>query len=44
MVSVVPIHFFQSSLAQEAFPCGFDGDLGGYLFLKTSMCRYFKKK
>ena len=35
--------FFQSSPAHKTFPCGFDGDLGCYVFLKTSMCTFPKK-
>ena len=44
MVSFFPFHFFQYSPAQKTFPCGFEGDLGCYVFLKTSMCKYSKKK
>ena len=41
MVSFGPLHFFQSSPAHRTFPCGFDGELGCYVFLKTSMCKSF---
>ena len=34
MVSFGPFHFFQSSPVHKCFPCGFDGDLGCYVFLK----------
>ena len=42
MVSFGPFHFFQSSPVHKSFPCGFDGDLGCYVFLKTSICKYSK--
>ena len=35
MVSLGLFHFFQSSPALKTFPCGFDGDLVCYVFLKT---------
>ena len=42
MVSFGPFHLFQSSPAHKTFPCGFDGDLGCYVFLRTSVCKYSK--
>ena len=43
MVSFGPFHLFQTSPAYKTFPCGFDGDLRCYVFLKTSMFKYSKK-
>ena len=38
MISFGPSHFFKSGPAHKTFPCGFNGDLGCYVFLKTFMC------
>ena len=41
MVIFGPFYFFQNSPAQ--FPCGFDGDLGCFVYLKTSVCKFSRK-
>ena len=43
MASFGPFHFLKTSPAHKTFPCSFEGDLGFYVFLKTSIRKYSKK-